>query len=85
MGDVCGEDITQQRARITAIKDGSERGTFGKALHQPIIKRLEGKSIFQRCNRKRDKIQTLSLILRPPRTTRTGVTEHSMCVNRSRG
>ena len=51
MGDVCGGDITQQRARSTGIKDGSERGTFGEAPHQQILKLLEEKSTFQRCSR----------------------------------
>ena len=50
---ICG-DITQQRAGSTRIKDGSERRTLGEAPHQQILKRLEEKSIFQRCSRQSD-------------------------------
>jgi len=41
MTDVYGEDTTQQGTRGTTIKYRSERGTFGEALDQQIIKCLE--------------------------------------------
>ena len=86
MGGVCGGDITQQCARSTGIKDGSERGTPGEAPHQPFLKRLEERkvSISTLQQVERHEIRTLSLILFPPRATRTGITECSVYINRSR-
>ena len=78
-----GGDITQQGTSGGTIKDRSERGAFGKVLHQQIVEALLKKvniSTPKQVGLREGR--TLSLILNPSAVTSTGVTERSMHVKK---
>ena len=80
-----GGDITQQGTSGGTIKDRSERGAFGKVLHQQIVEALLKKvniSTPKQVGLREGR--TLSLILNPSAVTSTGVTDRSMHVKKMR-